>query len=286
MKKDEVFGVAGESGCGKSTLAFAIMQYMKPPRYLEDGKIIFDGINLLKLDKEKLREIRWKRISLIPQSAMNALNPVMKVKEQIADAIMAHEKISKEDLSARILELLDSVGLPPRVAEMYPHELSGGMKQRAIIAMAIALQPELIIADEPTTALDVAVQRLVLQTILNVRRKLRSSLILITHDMGVQAASADRLGIMYAGKMVEVGDVVSIYKNPLHPYTELLISAIPSIKKKKTLKGISGLPPDLINPPSGCRFHPRCPYAMEICKKEEPEIREISSQLVACHLYN
>lgn len=284
--RKEISGIAGESACGKSTLASALARLVVPPCYIEEGEIIFDGIDLLKLDEEQFRKIRWKRISIIPQSAMNALNPVMKVGEQIADAIKAHERVEDRDLSERIPELLKSVGLFPEVARMFPHELSGGMKQRSVIAMAIALRPDLVIADESTSALDVTIQRLILQTILDLRRRLGFSLILIAHDMPVHAQSVDRLNVMYAGKIVEIGSVIDLFKETLHPYSKMLISSVPSIRVKKTFKSIPGLPPNLINPPPGCRFHPRCPYVMDICKIREPKLCEARrDQLVACHLY-
>ena len=284
----EVLGIAGESGCGKSTLAKAILRLLKPPGYVKGGEVIFKGRNLLKMSDDELRKIRWKHISYVPQGSMNSLNPVMRVEEQIADAIRIHEgNIPKVELRERIKDLLTSVGLPQEVMKMYPHELSGGMRQRVIIAMAIALAPELIIADEPTTALDVVVQRGILQLLADVREKLGSSIVIITHDIAALAEIVDRLIIMYAGKIVEIGNVLDVFKKPLHPYTHALISATPSIKEKKELKGLPGLPPDLRNPPSGCRFHPRCPYAIRgKCDVEEPKLIEIEpNRFVACHLY-
>lgn len=284
--KKEICGIAGESGCGKSTLASALARLIVPPGYIEEGQIVFDGTDLLKLDEEQFREIRWKRISIVPQSAMNALNPVMKVSEQIADAITAHENVPDRDLNERIPELLKSVGLFPEVARMFPHELSGGMKQRAVIAMAIALRPDLVIADESTSALDVTIQRLILQTLMDLRRRLGFSLILIAHDMAVQAQTVDRLNVMYAGKIVETGSAIDLFKEPLHPYSKMLISSVPSLKAKKIFEAIPGLPPNLINPPSGCRFHPRCPHIMDICRIEEPKLCEVRRNgLVACHLF-
>jgi len=287
VAKNEVFGIAGESACGKSTLANTVLRLLKPPGYVKGGEVLFDGVNLLKLSEEELRKVRWKHISYIPQGSMNSLDPIMRVKEQIAEAIKTHEgKVPKEELRRMIEELLTSVGLAPEVARMHPHELSGGMKQRTIIAMAIALGPELIIADEPTTALDVVVQRGILQLLSDIKRRLGSSIILITHDMAAQAEVADRLAIMYAGKIVEIGDVNTLFREPLHPYAQALISAVPSIKGKKKLLGLSGLPPDLRSPPPGCRFHPRCPHAMPICKEEEPRFIEVKpGQFTACHLH-
>ena len=286
VNHDEIFGIAGESGCGKSTLALAIMRLLKPPGYIVGGEVLYNGMNLLEIDEEALRKLRWKEISYIPQSSMNALNPVMRVEDQILDSMRAHEEeIDEEEARERIRELLTSVGLAPEVARMYPHELSGGMRQRVIIAMAMALNPKLIIADEPTTALDVVVQRGIIQLLADIKEKLKTSIILITHDMAVHAELVDRLAVMYAGKIVEIGKVDDLFSDPLHPYSKALISAIPSIKEKKKLRGLPGFPPDLRNPPPGCRFHPRCPYAMDVCRREEPPLLDVGGRLVACHLY-
>jgi peptide/nickel transport system ATP-binding protein len=289
--KGEIFGIVGESGCGKSTLSRAILKLLGPPGYIERGEVLFKGVNLLKVKKKELNQIRWKHISYIPQGSMNSLNPVMRVEDQIEDAIRAHEygrkrKAKKEEIKKRIEELLINVGLAPEVARMYPHELSGGMKQRVVIAMAIALNPELIVADEPTTALDVVVQRGILQLLSDIKSRTGSSIILITHDMAAQCEVADRIAVMYAGKIVEISPVDRMFKEPLHPYSQGLISAVPSVIEKKELKGLSGEPPDLRYPPSGCRFHPRCPRQIfGKCSKEEPPYITIDGRLVACHIY-
>jgi len=287
VTEKEILGIAGESGCGKSTLAYSILRLLKPPGYIRGGEVLFKGSDLLKIEEEELRRIRWKHISYIPQSSMNALNPVMRIEEQIGDAVRNHEKISKGELRKRIEDLLVSVGLSPSVAHMYPHELSGGMRQRVVIAMAMALNPELIIADEPTTALDVVVQRGILQLLRDIRSKLKASVIMITHDMAAQAQIVDRLAIMYAGKIVEIGDANDLFNDPLHPYSRALISAIPSISEKKKLKGVPGFPPDLRSPPPGCRFYPRCPHRIPgKCNVDEPRLIEVKNgRLVACHLY-
>ena len=287
VTEKEILGIAGESGCGKSTLAYSILRLLKPPGYIRGGEVLFKGSDLLKIKEEDLRRIRWKHISYIPQSSMNALNPVMRIEEQIGDAIRNHEKVSKGELRKRIEDLLVSVGLSPSVAHMYPHELSGGMRQRVVIAMAMALNPELIIADEPTTALDVVVQRGILQLLRDIRSKLKASVIMITHDMAAQAQIVDRLAIMYAGKIVEIGDANDLFNDPLHPYSRALISAIPSISEKKKLKGVPGFPPDLRSPPPGCRFYPRCPHRIPgKCNVDEPRLIEVKNdRLVACHLY-
>ncbi|MGQ9632083.1 MAG: ABC transporter ATP-binding protein [bacterium] len=284
----ETFGIVGESGCGKSTLAMSLLRLIKPPGSIEGGRIILDGLNILSLGEEEMRKVRWGRISLVPQGAMNSLNPVMRIKDQIADVIATHEgPRPRGEIEGRVRELLGMVGLPGRVHNMYPHELSGGMKQRVCIAMAIALSPQVIIADEPTSALDVVVQRVVTQTLIGVQRGLGASLILIGHDMGLQAQLVDRLAVMYAGKVAEVGRAHEMYKRPLHPYTQLLIASVPSLKEKKVLRGIPGLPPALLNPPPGCIFHPRCPHVMGICRDEVPSQREIEpGHVVACHLYS
>jgi peptide/nickel transport system ATP-binding protein len=267
----------------------SILRLLEPPAAVEGGQVLFDGLNLLDLDEEEMRRVRWKNISLIMQGAMNSLNPTMRVRDQIADAIAAHQDSLSpwQDPQARIAELLNRVELPTRVASMYPHELSGGMKQRVCIAMATALDPQLIIADEPTSALDVVVQRSVMNTLIEVQKTLGSSLLLIGHDMGLQAQVVDRLAIMYAGKIAEVGDVYRVYEEPLHPYTQILIASLPSPREKTGTKEIPGLPPALLNPPPGCLFHPRCPEMMDICRQEVPELRTIKpGHLAACHLYN
>ena len=288
VRKGERFGIVGESGCGKSTTAMSLLRLIKPPGSIENGRVILDGADILALDDEEMRSVRWSRISLIPQGSMNSLNPVIKIGSQIADAVVAHEGSGgRAEAKARIIELLGMVGLPARVYGMYPHELSGGMKQRVCIAMAIVLQPQVIVADEPTSALDVVVQRVVTQTLIKVQERLGAALIIIGHDMGLLAQLVDRLAVMYAGKVAEVSPAEDIYQDPLHPYTQLLIGSIPSVKEKKRLEGIPGLPPALLEPPSGCIFHPRCPHATEQCSREVPEYREVRpGRMVACHLFN
>ena len=283
--RGEILGIAGESGCGKSTLVEGILRLVKLPGYIADGRVIFDGVDLISLDEESLRKLRWKEISYIPQGSMNSLNPVMRIEDQMLDAILAHEEISKEEAKNLVAEILEAVALPPEVARMYPHELSGGMKQRAIIGMAMALKPKLIVADEPTTALDLTVQKVILQSIAEVKKRLKATVLIVAHDMGVHAEIADRLIVMYAGKIVEVGDIYTMFDDPLHPYVRALIEAIPALGKRN-LKGIPGISPSPLRWPSGCRFHPRCPYAKDVCKNEEPSLCEVDAgHLVACHLY-
>ncbi len=285
--KGETLGLVGESGCGKSTTVMGILRLVQPPGRIAGGEVMLNGTDIMALNESQLRQVRWREASLIPQGAMNSLNPVMRVRDQIADGIITHEpQLTRMELKERILELLSLVGLPGRVYDLYPHELSGGMKQRVCIAMAIALNPSLIIADEPTSALDVVVQRVVAQTLLEVKKRLGVSMILIGHDMGLQAQLVDRIAVMYAGNIVEVAPVKEIFEQPLHPYTQLLIASIPSIKERKPLKVTEGLTHDLRNPPPGCIFQFRCPHVMEQCRIIVPPLRELRPEhYVACHLY-
>ncbi|MBO3809165.1 MAG: ABC transporter ATP-binding protein [Candidatus Brockarchaeota archaeon] len=281
----EIFGVAGESGCGKSTLALATLRLLKPPGRIVKGEILYNDENLLAKSEEEVRLIRMKKISYIPQSSMSALNPVKKIRDQFRDMMEEHKEDSK--INERISGALEMVGLKPYVADLFPHELSGGMRQRVIIAIATILRPEIVIADEPTTALDVVVQRGILEIFQYLKDKLDKTIMLITHDMAVQAEITDRIAIMYAGRIVEVGDTVSVFKQPLHPYTELLISSIPELGSEKALKGIAGFPPDLRNPPKNCRFMPRCPKATSgVCDKHEPLLVPLGNgREVACFIY-
>ncbi|MCY3976484.1 MAG: ABC transporter ATP-binding protein [Chloroflexi bacterium] len=282
----ERLGVVGESGSGKTTLALALMRLHKPPAYIMGGEAILDGSDILALEREEIRQTRWSKLSLIPQGSMNSLNPVVKIKHQMADAIEAHERgWTRRQIAKHITELLGRVGLPDSVAEMYPHELSGGMKQRVCIALAIILEPSVIIADEPTSALDVVVQRVVMQTLNDVQEQLNAAMIIIGHDMGLMAQSADRLAVMYAGKMVEVAPISSFFSDPQHPYSQLLINSLPSPEEKRELAAIPGSQPSLLELPSGCAFHPRCPIAEGRCEQEIPLLRNIrEDRRAACHL--
>lgn len=286
LRAGERLGLAGESGSGKSTLALAILRLIKSPGRIEAGEVWLDGHNLMTLSEEEMRQIRLARIAMVPQGSMNSLNPVLRIREQIADALRDHGSLpAKRQIGERVRNLLESVGLRPEVAGMFPHELSGGMKQRACIAIAISLRPKVIIADEPTSALDVVVQKQVMQTLARVQKDLEASVILVGHDMGLVAQFVDRLGVMYAGKLVEVSPVRDIFTQPLHPYTQLLIASLPSLQQKGTFQGIPGLPPLLRNLPPGCAFHPRCPHAFDRCQGEEPGLKEARpDSWAACHL--
>jgi peptide/nickel transport system ATP-binding protein len=283
----EKFGLVGESGSGKSTLALAILRLIKPPGRIVNGEILLDGVNLLKLSEEQMRRTRLSKIALIPQAAMNSLNPVMRISDQFRMAMRDHgERMTRQDLHDRVLELLSWVGLEPGIADLFPHELSGGMKQRVCIAIAISLRPQVIVADEPSSALDVRVQRQVMETLEQVQQRLDATVILVGHDMGLMAQVVDRVGVMYGGRLVEVGPVREIFREPLHPYTKLLIASLPSLEHKGQLIGIPGMPLSLVNPPGGCVFHPRCPNVMDQCSLQVPILTELQpGHWVACHLY-
>jgi peptide/nickel transport system ATP-binding protein len=285
LRPHERFGLAGESGSGKSTMALAILRMIKPPGRIDGGEVWLEDIALSTLTPDAIRRLRLAGIAMVPQGSMNSLNPVARIRDQIADAIADHGgRLSRRVLAARVGSLLSEVGLPPETAAKYPHELSGGMKQRACIAIAICLRPKVIIADEPTSALDVVVQRQVMETLGRVQAELGAAIILVGHDMGLMAQFVDRLGIMYAGRLVEVAPIRDIITAPRHPYTRLLIDSLPSLERKGGLRGIPGLAPLLRDLPPGCAFHPRCPRAQEQCRKEKPVVRPVGAEAtVACH---
>jgi len=289
----EILGLAGESGCGKSTVANAVMQILRPPAHIESGEVLFRGEDLTLLDPEALRKFRWRNVSMVFQSAMNSLNPVMRVGDQFVDMMRAHEHISKHYALAQAGELLDLVGIDARRLRSYPHELSGGMRQRVIIAMALALRPELVILDEPTTALDVVVQREILQQVSDLQREFGFAVLFITHDLSLLFEFAHRIAIMYAGEIVEQTTAAELHRKPLHPYTQGLMHSFPPLHGPlERMTGITGSPPDVARPPSGCRFHPRCPH----CRPEDaalyvrqtterPRLHEAeAAHYVACHL--
>jgi peptide/nickel transport system ATP-binding protein len=293
IRTGEVVGLAGESGSGKSTVANAVMQILRPPAHISGGSVLFRGEDLVGKKTEELRKYRWRNVSMVFQSAMNSLNPVMRVGDQFLDMMRAHEgHISRSNALARAGELLETVGIDKRRLRSYPHELSGGMRQRVVIALALALNPELLILDEPTTALDVVVQREILQQVQAVKNDFGFAVLFITHDLSLLLEFADRIAIMYAGEIVELAEGRRLYAGPLHPYTRGLMQSFPPLTGPLTrLVGIPGSPPDLANPPTGCRFHPRCPlcvpseplYRRQV--EERPRLREVEPKhFVACHL--
>lgn len=305
IHRNEIIGIAGESGSGKTTLVEAILQISRFPNRVTHGQVLFNTragqqVDLMQLSPNAMRRLRLNEIAYVPQGSMNSLNPVMRVGEQIVDGMVDHG-IGERQARRKVPELLDWVGMEPKVARLYPHELSGGMKQRVIIAIAISMEPSLVIADEPTTALDVNVQRRILETLIRLRDEMHVSIMMVSHDMAVHAQLVDRVGIMYAGQIVETGDVRPIVKTPLHPYAHGLMAAIPSIHKpRERLAGIGGSTPSPRNWPRGCRFHNRCPWMMDICTRVPPikarvmrgQRTTISGDIdirpgreVACHLY-
>lgn len=285
INSGENFGLVGESGCGKTTAAKSIIKLLPPNGEIKGGQIIYNGKDLTKLSDSEMRKVRWAEVSMISQSAMNSLDPVYKVGDQIVEAIQTHEPVSRAEAMDRARELFKLVGIDPNRLSEYPHKFSGGMKQRSIIAMALALNPGLIIADEPTTALDVIVQDQILRRIKSLLLSNGASMILITHDISVVAEMCDRVAVMYAGKIMEIGKVDQVFKLPFHPYTLGLQNAFPNVHgPRQDLISIPGSPPKLVNPPKGCRFAARCPFAVEVCSQQEPATVEIEAgHQASCH---
>lgn len=285
IHKGEFFGLAGESGCGKSTTAFAIMQLLKSSAQITGGEIDFNGKNLISFNSGQMRSFRWSKSSMVLQSAMNNLNPVITIGSQMRDSIQAHENVSKEEATERAVRLLSLVNIDADRINSYPHELSGGMKQRVVIAMALSLHPELVIFDEPTTALDVVVQYNIIKRIMQLKEEMGFSVLFITHDLPLMLEICDRIGIMYAGHIVEIGPVRELLNAPQHPYTRGLINAFPSlIGPRKELKGIPGSVPDLITPPEGCLFYDRCFASQPDCRNSTPSLTE-TGPLHKCACY-
>ena len=289
IQEGEVYGIAGESGCGKTTLLKVLLGSYQPPLTVVGGEIIYhldgDTLNAAEMSEDQERDLRWKTISYIPQGSMHVLNPVRRVRDTFHDFISAHRDVSKAESFQLTADYLRDLGLPEKVMASYPHQLSGGMRQRVTIALATILWPKLIFADEPTTALDVVVQRGVIQMLKDVQQKEGSTLILITHDIGVHANLADRIGILYAGKLVEEADTTTILQNPKHPYTKFLIDSLPSLDSREERASIPGRPPALDRPPSGCRFHERCPLVREICHTIDPDMIQVApGHRTACHV--
>lgn len=285
IDRGETLGLAGESGCGKTTIAFSIIRILPENGRIVGGSIMLDGEDVVKKTEREMRELRWKKVSIVFQYAMNAFNPVLRIGDQIAEVLREKENLTKDEALIRVKELFEVVGLEPSRIRDYTHEFSGGMRQRAIIAQALACNPHLIIADEPVTALDVIVQNKILELLDTLKKNYDLAILLITHDLSVVAENCNLVGIMYAGSLVEVGDAVTVFKKCLHPYTSKLVGAFPSVVgEKKRLEFVPGVPPDLIDPPSGCKFHPRCPFAEARCKREVPDFRDFGhGHFVACH---
>ncbi|MBZ0292749.1 MAG: ABC transporter ATP-binding protein [Anaerolineae bacterium] len=289
IKEGEVYGIAGESGCGKTTLLKVLLGEFKPPLTVVGGSVSYhiDGqdLNSAKMSEEVKHDLRWKKISYVPQGSMHVLNPVRRIRDTFHDFISAHRQVSKSEAYKITQDYLRDLGLPAKVMSAYPHQLSGGMRQRVTIALATILWPKLIFADEPTTALDVIVQRGVIQLLKEIQQREGSTLVLITHDMGVHANLADRIAVLYAGKLVEEGDTRSILHSPRHPYTQFLIKSLPSLDERSDRVSIPGRPPALDKPPAGCRFHPRCPLAKDVCLTIDPDMITVEpGHRVACHV--
>jgi peptide/nickel transport system ATP-binding protein len=284
--KGEVLGLAGESGSGKSTVAQAILRILRPPAVITGGQVLFEGEDILDMSEERLRQLRWRKVSLVFQSAMNSLNPILTIGEQIVDAILAHKPVKRSEAVDRAVSLLKLVGIDSSRLTSYPHQLSGGMRQRVVIAIALALEPPLMLMDEPTTALDVVVQKEILHQVAELKDKLGFSILFITHDLSLILEFSTRIAVLYAGRLVEMAPSQQLFHTPRHPYTQGLLGSVPSVRgPRRKLVGIPGSPPDMRKLPAGCRFHPRCPSATSRCREDVPLLRELGpGHIEACHL--
>ncbi len=288
VEKGRTLGLVGESGCGKSTLGLSTMRLVPPPGRISSGRVTLDGIDIVNCSEEEIRRIRGKRVGYIFQDPMTSLNPVKKIGAHFVETIRTHEaKVTEEDAVRRGQETLSSLGILPERINDFPHQFSGGMRQRVMIGLALVLGPDLLIADEPTTSLDVIVEAQIIELLKELKERLKLTLVLITHNIGIVAETADEVAVMYAGRIAELGGTDSLFEKPLHPYTKALLNSVPNITKKgQVLSWIPGAPPDLAEPPPGCLFHPRCPYAFDRCNREEPMLLRLEGTEVACHLYD
>jgi oligopeptide/dipeptide ABC transporter ATP-binding protein len=287
LQQGEVMGLVGESGCGKSTLGFSILRLLRPPGIITNGRILYHGDDIVRMTEKEVLNLRGRKIAMIFQDPLTSLNPLFRIDQHFLETMFTHEKgLKKREAFTKAERMLESLGISPDRLLEYPHQLSGGMRQRIMIGLGLILQPDLLIADEPTTALDVIVEAQFLDLLADLQKKFNLTIILITHNLGNVAQLADRITVMYGGNIVEVAEANSIFENPLHPYTQGLLSSIPNIKlEQPKLQTMPGSPPDLVNPPPGCVFHPRCPKAMEICEKKKPQTKTEDGHLVSCWLY-
>ena len=292
IRENEIFGIAGESGCGKTTLLKTLYDIVEYPLVIDQGKVTLSGEKNGKpfsVESGQIRKTWWNNISYVPQAAQSVLNPIVRLKKQFLDSIPKQDKRNETEKQtlARVAKYLEELSLSPDVLEAYPFQLSGGMRQRVIIALATFMSPSVVLADEPTTALDVVVQRGILMMLMRLQRRLKNTMVIVSHDMGVHYQVTDRMAIMYSGSIIELGNTEEIFSDPVHPYTTMLVGSLPRVGDKSQKVGIPGRPPALTNPPPGCRFAPRCPYATDLCRKEIPAFREVKpGRFAACHLLN